>query len=208
MGRSVTWPTSLCKSPVARSVSCYHPLPSAPSKPVLTFYSIGYRCAQHLPLQTPAKTHELKIWYISHAFWKGGWNWTSGHQNPHTTISQALANTTMKGFYAGLVGHRDGICTKRPQSTCLLRLVAASLFTSSGFFWSDTINMNCNNYEVTVQVVGAWSYVWSGVPLQSCSPTPTKFVHGAFADHSRLQECLRNAKCHKAVLGFFLPPSG
>lgn len=79
-------------------------------------------------------------------------------------------------------------CAPRPQSTCLLRLVAASLFTPSAFFWSAAINMNFNSYEVAVQVVGAWSYVWSGVPLQFCSPTLTKSVHGAFADHSRVSE--------------------
>lgn len=48
--------------------------------------------------------------------------------------------------------------------------------------------MNFNSHEVTVQVVGAWSYVRSRVPLQFCSPTLTKFVHGAFDDHSRVSE--------------------
>lgn len=118
------------------------------SEAVLTFYSTGYHCVHHLPSQIPAKTQELKLWYFSHAFWIGCWKLDLRAQKKKThKLSLRLWQIPLKG---GLVGHWDGMHTKRPQTTCLFRLVAAALFTPSGFFWSATINMNCNNYKITV----------------------------------------------------------
>lgn len=92
--------------------------------------------------------------------------WTSGHQNPSLKLWQIPHEKGSRQTW----WDRDGMCTRRPQSTCWLRLVAALLLTPSGFFWSVTTRMNCKSYEVTVQVVGAWVRCVLGFLSNSAHP--------------------------------------
>lgn len=91
-----------------------------------------------VPSQAPAKTQELKLWYLSHDPWKGGWklDWKAD-----ATTSWATANTTKSSSSQGWEDIEMGCA---PRDLSLLLLVAAStLFTPSGFFWSATINTDC-----------------------------------------------------------------
>lgn len=114
--------------------------PLATSKPLLTFSSIGYHVFRTCPHKHQQK-HK---------------NWSS--DTPHflkrglKTGPQGLKASydyLLRGQQAELLGH--GTCTRRPQSMCSLGLVAAALFTPSGFFL-----VCCYKYESTLVICRVW----------------------------------------------------
>lgn len=173
--RSVIWPTSLSKSLTAGSISSYHPLPSAPSRWVLTFYSVGHPCPHKH--QQRHKNWSSDTWVSSqYDLWKGGWKLDL--RAPKSSYKYLLGYSKYheKQLQAGLGGHRNGICTERLKFAdtggCIIPFHIFRLFLVC--YYKD--RLYCNSYEGTVQAVGAWSCAWSEVPLQLCSPTPTKFA--------------------------------
>lgn len=123
--------------------------PLATSKPVLTFSSIGY----HVFRTCPRKHQQRQE------------NWSSdtphflerglriGPQGPKASYDY-LQQTALQGQRAGLAGHRT--CTRRPQATCSLGLVAAALFTPSGVFL-----VCCYKYESSLVIC----WVWGSSPI-------------------------------------------